>query len=88
MCAFKQNDMTRFVFCLSFLLGYNFLRPLEDDLIYSDSDDDDEDDNDHSRHAAKQPLQPHPQIKQLTEEVVQWFHLCRTETVVATYNMT
>ncbi|XP_028250765.1 eukaryotic translation initiation factor 5B [Parambassis ranga] len=49
--------------------GYNFLRPLEDDLIYSDSyDDDDDDDYDHSRHAAKQPLQPHPQIKQLTEE--------------------
>ncbi|MEQ2220089.1 hypothetical protein ILYODFUR_001692 [Ilyodon furcidens] len=54
----------------------HFSQCLEDDLIYSDDDDyydddDDDDDDDyyhHSLYAANRPLEPHPQIKQLTEE--------------------
>ncbi|XP_008299112.1 myosin-11 [Stegastes partitus] len=61
------------------LFGLNFLKPLEDDLIYSDEDDDydddddEEEDNDDDRYyrpsrAAHRTLEPHPQIKQLTDE--------------------
>lgn len=48
--------------------GYNFARPFEDDLIYSD-DDDDDDDDDYNQSFSHKSLEPHPQIKQLTEEV-------------------
>ncbi|XP_034419312.1 RNA polymerase II-associated protein 3-like isoform X2 [Cyclopterus lumpus] len=56
------------------LLGFDFLRTvageLEDDIIYSDDDynDDDEDDHFYAHNAAYKPLEPHPQIKQLTDE--------------------
>lgn len=65
------------------LFGLNFFRPLEDDLIFSDEDDDDddddneyeEDDNDDNNDRYYRPhravqgaLEPHPQIKQLTDE--------------------
>ncbi|XP_022072501.2 uncharacterized protein si:dkey-33c12.4 [Acanthochromis polyacanthus] len=63
------------------LLGLGgFLRPLEDDIIFSDEDDDDDeyeddDDDDDSndpyyrpRRAVQGALEPHPQIKQLTDE--------------------
>ncbi|MEQ2170964.1 hypothetical protein GOODEAATRI_005892 [Goodea atripinnis] len=58
----------------------HFSQCLEDDLIYSDDDDyydDDDDDDDyyhHSLYAANRPLEPHPQIKQLTEEVTPSFN--------------
>ncbi|KAM4543300.1 uncharacterized protein PAE49_019698 [Odontesthes bonariensis] len=48
------------------LYGLNFLEPIENDLIYSDSDDDDNDP--YPQNAANRPLEPHPQIKQLTDE--------------------
>ncbi|XP_042338280.1 stress response protein NST1-like [Plectropomus leopardus] len=52
------------------LFGLDFLRnlegELEDDIIYSDEDDDD--DRFYSRRAAHKKLEPHPRIKQLTEE--------------------
>ncbi|XP_072221494.1 uncharacterized protein [Leuresthes tenuis] len=47
------------------LYGLNFLEPLENDLIYSDSEDDDDP---YPQNAANRPLEPHPQIKQLTDE--------------------
>ncbi|KAA8579249.1 hypothetical protein FQN60_007190 [Etheostoma spectabile] len=56
------------------LLGLDFLRTfegeLESDIIYSDDDDDDDDDDDHycPQHAAHRSLEPHPRIKQLTDE--------------------
>ncbi|CAN9501993.1 unnamed protein product [Ophioblennius macclurei] len=69
-----RTSMTSFmdVFAPNFL-GMNFLKPLEDDLIYSDEDDyeddeDDEDEDDRPLGAADRPLDPHPQIKQLTDE--------------------
>lgn len=50
----------------------NFSQCLEDDLEYSDDDDDDyyDDDDDYyqPRFSPKKPLEPHPQIKQLTDE--------------------
>ncbi|XP_054913329.1 RNA polymerase II-associated protein 3 isoform X2 [Poeciliopsis prolifica] len=52
-------------------LSLQFAQVLEDDLIYSDDDDDYCDDNDddyHPPYAASKPLEPHPQIKQLTDE--------------------
>ncbi|PWA29708.1 hypothetical protein CCH79_00007832 [Gambusia affinis] len=46
-----------------------FAQVLEDDLIYSDDDDYYDDDDDyHPRYAASKPLEPHPQIRQLTDE--------------------
>ncbi len=45
---------------------------LEDDIIYSDDEDEDDDDNDdpfRSHHVAHRPLEPHPRIRQLTDEV-------------------
>ncbi|KAM4724137.1 uncharacterized protein FYW61_014690 isoform 1-T1 [Anableps anableps] len=51
--------------------SFHFSQCLEDDLMYSDDDDDDyydDDDDYHPRYAANKPLEPHPQIKQLTEE--------------------
>lgn len=50
---------------------------MEDDLIYSDEEDDDEDDVPSRPNRA---LEPHPQIKQLTDEVSTWFHLFVSET--------
>ncbi|XP_037652668.1 RNA polymerase II-associated protein 3 isoform X1 [Sebastes umbrosus] len=57
------------------LLGLDFLRTfegeLEDDLYYDDDDDDDdEEDDDHfyPQNAAHKHLEPHPRIKQLTDE--------------------
>ncbi|XP_030574776.1 hsp70-Hsp90 organizing protein 1 isoform X2 [Archocentrus centrarchus] len=47
------------------LFGFNF--PLENDIIYSD-DDDDDDDRFYPRRTASRTLEPHPQIKQLTDE--------------------
>ncbi|XP_005929684.1 RNA polymerase II-associated protein 3 [Haplochromis burtoni] len=47
--------------------GLNFLNPLEEDIVYSD-DDDDDDDRYYQRRAANRTLEPHPQIKQLTDE--------------------
>ncbi|KAI3367419.1 hypothetical protein L3Q82_026276 [Scortum barcoo] len=52
--------------------GLDFLRnfegDLEDDIIYSDDDDDDDDDFLYTRNAAHRPLEPHPRIRQLTDE--------------------
>ncbi|XP_054470252.1 triadin isoform X2 [Anoplopoma fimbria] len=59
------------------LLGLDFLRTidreLEQDIVYSDDDDDDDYDDDdddqfYAHNAAHKPLEPHPRIKQLTEE--------------------
>ncbi|XP_029317015.1 uncharacterized protein LOC115027676 [Cottoperca gobio] len=57
------------------LLGLDLLRTfegeLEDDIIYTDDDDDDDDDEDdhfYQQNAAQRPLEPHPRIKQLTDE--------------------
>ncbi|XP_047183323.1 uncharacterized protein si:dkey-33c12.4 isoform X2 [Scophthalmus maximus] len=41
---------------------------LEDDLIYSDDDDDDDDYHICPYNSAHRPIEPHPQIRQLTEE--------------------
>ncbi|XP_070776599.1 stress-induced-phosphoprotein 1 isoform X2 [Enoplosus armatus] len=53
------------------LLGFDFLRTfnggLEDDLIYSDEDDED-DDHFYPHSVAHRPLEPHPRIRQLTDE--------------------
>ncbi|XP_029972229.1 dynein assembly factor 4, axonemal [Salarias fasciatus] len=64
-----RSSMTSFmdVFAPNFL-GLNFLKPLEDDLLYSDEDEDYYDDEDDGLMAADRPLAPHPQIKQLTDE--------------------
>ncbi|XP_014903143.1 uncharacterized protein LOC106956669 isoform X2 [Poecilia latipinna] len=54
-----------------FISALQYAQVLEDDLIYSDDDDDDyydDDDDYHPRYAASKPLEPHPQIKQLTDE--------------------
>ncbi|KAM9341676.1 uncharacterized protein ABDE67_015338 [Symphorus nematophorus] len=52
------------------LLGFDFLRSfegeLEDDLIYSDDDDDDDDDRFYT--PSHKALEPHPRIRQLTDE--------------------
>lgn len=70
-------------FCVRlYLPGLDFLRTfdgnLEDDIIYSDDDDvDDDDDYDddpiYTRNAAHRPLEPHPRIRQLTDEVLHFF---------------
>ncbi|XP_043998790.1 stress-induced-phosphoprotein 1 isoform X2 [Gambusia affinis] len=50
-------------------ISLQFAQVLEDDLIYSDDDDYYDDDDDyHPRYAASKPLEPHPQIRQLTDE--------------------
>ncbi|KAL7381048.1 hypothetical protein ABVT39_027772 [Epinephelus coioides] len=49
------------------LLGLDFLRNFEDDIIYSDEDDED-DDHFYPYNAAHKVLEPHPRIKQLTDE--------------------
>lgn len=66
-------------FCVSLHpSGLNLLRnfdgDFEDDIIYSDEDDGD-DDEDYSEHfsspnAPPRTLEPHPRIRQLTEEVI------------------
>ncbi|XP_041827752.1 tetratricopeptide repeat protein 31 isoform X2 [Melanotaenia boesemani] len=49
--------------------GLNLFGSLEDDLLYSDEDDDSDDSLLHRpHHAAHRALEPHPQIKQLTDE--------------------
>ncbi|XP_063765345.1 reticulocyte-binding protein homolog 2a isoform X2 [Eleginops maclovinus] len=52
------------------LLGFDFLRTfegeLDDDIIYSDDDEDD--DHFYTPTSAHRSLEPHPRIKQLTEE--------------------
>ncbi|XP_035530000.1 tetratricopeptide repeat protein 31-like [Morone saxatilis] len=52
------------------LFGLDFLRnlegDLEDDIIYSDDDDDD--DHLYPHNSAHRPLEPHPRIRQLTDE--------------------
>ncbi|XP_010746002.2 uncharacterized protein si:dkey-33c12.4 isoform X1 [Larimichthys crocea] len=56
------------------LFGSDFLHSfdgnLEDDIIYSDEDEDDEDDDDrvYSQNSAHKALEPHPRIRQLTDE--------------------
>ncbi|XP_033499098.1 uncharacterized protein LOC117267346 isoform X3 [Epinephelus lanceolatus] len=50
------------------LLGLDFLRNFEDDIIYSDEDDDEDDDRFYPYNAAHKVLEPHPRIKQLTDE--------------------
>lgn len=57
--------------------GFDFLRTfgagLHEDLIYSDDDDDEDDYDDdyfYSNSAAYRPLEPHPRIRQLTDEVL------------------
>ncbi|XP_034714141.1 uncharacterized protein si:dkey-33c12.4 [Etheostoma cragini] len=54
------------------LLRLDFLRnfegELENDIIYSDDDDDDDDDHYCPQHAAHRSLEPHPRIRQLTDE--------------------
>ncbi|XP_013873486.1 glutamic acid-rich protein isoform X2 [Austrofundulus limnaeus] len=56
------------------LFGLQFPKSLEDDLLYTDEDDDDDtdDDNDddyyYPQRAIRKHLEPHPQIKQLTDE--------------------
>lgn len=55
------------------LLGLDFLRTfdgeLEVDIIYSDDDyNDQDDDHFYANNAAYKPLEPHPRIKQLTNE--------------------
>lgn len=66
---------------LLYLPGLDFLRTfdgdLDHDLIYTDEEDDDDDDDVHfcSHNAAYRPLQPHPRIRQLTDEVL---HFCFT----------
>lgn len=64
-----RSSMSSFmdVFAPNFL-GLNFLKPLEDDLIYSDEEDEYDDDEDEGPMAAERPLAPHPQIRQLTDE--------------------
>ncbi len=65
-------------FCVRLHLpGLDFLRTfdgdLEDDIIYSDDDDDDDDDDPvYTRSAAHRPLEPHPRIRQLTDEVLRF----------------
>lgn len=58
--------------------GYDCLRSfdtaLQDDLMYS-SDDDDDDDGFYQSNAAFRPLEPHPRIRQLTDEVMNHFHI-------------
>lgn len=49
------------------LFGLNFLNPLEEDIVYSD-DDDDDGDGYYQCKATNRTLEPHPQIKQLTDE--------------------
>ncbi|XP_041667829.1 RNA polymerase II-associated protein 3 [Cheilinus undulatus] len=54
------------------LFGLDFLRNfdgnLEDDIIYSDDDDDDDYDHCSPQYSPNRPLEPHPRIRQLTEE--------------------
>ncbi|XP_031165960.1 uncharacterized protein si:dkey-33c12.4 isoform X2 [Sander lucioperca] len=54
------------------LLGLDFLRTfegeLEDDIVYTDDDDDEDDDHYCPQHASHRSLEPHPRIKQLTDE--------------------
>ena len=59
--------------CLN-LPGLDFLRTfegdLDDDIIYTDDDDDDEDDDRfYTPTVSHRSLEPHPRIKQLSEEV-------------------
>lgn len=59
-------------------VGLDFFRTfntsLQDDLMYSDDDDEDDEDEDdddfYPCHAAYRPLEPHPRIRQLTDEVI------------------
>ncbi|XP_026196298.1 hsp70-Hsp90 organizing protein 2-like [Anabas testudineus] len=59
-----------------FLDVFDFFRTfntsLQDDLMYSDDDDEDDEDEDdddfYPCHAAYRPLEPHPRIRQLTDE--------------------
>lgn len=48
---------------------------MEEDIVYSD-DDDDDDDRYYQRRAANRTLEPHPQIKQLTDEVLPFYCTC------------
>ncbi|XP_070834564.1 protein STIP1 homolog isoform X2 [Chaetodon trifascialis] len=55
------------------LFGFDFLRTvdgnLDEDSLYSDDDDDDDDDDDYyPRSVSHRPLEPHPRIRQLTDE--------------------
>ncbi|XP_073339048.1 uncharacterized protein [Pagrus major] len=55
------------------VFGLDFIRNnLEEDLIYSDDDDDDDEDDDddhfYPRNHAHRTLEPHPRIRQLTDE--------------------
>ncbi|XP_026164852.1 uncharacterized protein LOC113131607 [Mastacembelus armatus] len=53
-------------------LGFDFFRSFggnfHNDIIYSDDDDDDDDDLFFLPNATHRPLQPHPRIRQLTDE--------------------
>lgn len=69
----SDNAQADLYFNGSFLCfpGLDFLRNIDEDLeddIYSDDDDDD--DNFYPNNVAHRPLEPHPRIRQLTEEVV------------------
>lgn len=73
----RINDCHLFCVCL-YLPGLDFLRTfdgeLEVDIIYSDDDyNDQDDDHFYANNAAYKPLEPHPRIKQLTNEVL---HFC------------
>ncbi|KAF3845152.1 hypothetical protein F7725_008315 [Dissostichus mawsoni] len=54
------------------LLGLDFLRTfegeLDDDIIYTDDDDDEDDDRFYTPTVSHRSLEPHPRIKQLSEE--------------------
>lgn len=63
---------------MSYLTGLDIFRgldaDLENDIIYSD-DDDEDDDRFYTPSAAHRPLEPHPRIRQLTDEVCHLFVL-------------
>ncbi|XP_061599066.1 tetratricopeptide repeat protein 31-like isoform X2 [Cololabis saira] len=55
------------------MFGLNYFANLEEDLIFSDEEEEDDDDDDnnvvpYSSQGANRSLEPHPQIKQLTDE--------------------
>lgn len=72
-CGTHKSTRKGFVFFL-YLPGLDFLRTfegeLEDDIVYTDDDDDEDDDHYCPQHASHRSLEPHPRIKQLTDEVL------------------
>lgn len=79
--TFTRMTEWLFVFSSACVSGYDFdSYDMSQDLIYSDEDDEDDDEDDgddddpfNPNMAARKPLEPHPRITQLTDEVTLLF---------------